>query len=562
MKSLLGWALTASILLVVVALPLFFAVDAAFYEETKFGLSDIRSFQAILDVYSGADYLGYLGITLVISALVTSLSMAFGVTVALIIGRSDFPFKKTVDVLILLPLFLSPFTGLMAWILLGSEKTGLLNIAIRDFAAFLGFNIGPLINVWSIAGVIWVLFLFFAPLAYLFTLGSLTRMDASLEESARTAGASLRTVIFKITLPICAPALFAAGLLIFILAAEVYTIPGIIGSTAGFTTLPWQIFLDSSQVPVHRAHAAAGGTLLILVTTVGLWFQHRLTRVSSRYVSVSGKTYRSQPIQLGKLIWPAGVLIFLYVLTADILPFFALLMSSLMRFSALHLTPELFTFAHYINFFSMADMMTALRNTALLAVLSGVVCVLLGTGISLSELRSGARRWRILSFLATIPVAVPGIVFAIGLLWAYASMPIYGTIWVLLLAYVAKFLPYSVTISRASILQIHPDLESAARICGASAVRARTAITLPLLKATLMSIFIFVALMSIRELSASILLYAPGSQVLSVLTWVHVEGGDYQFAAAVGVIQTSLLIGLLVGTRAVFKLDLIKSVGS
>ena len=211
MKSWIGWLVTALVLAVVVALPLFFAIDAAFYKETKLGLSDVRSLQAVIDVYTGADYYGYLGITLLISALVTALSMAFGVTAALIVGRSDLPFKKTADVLILLPLFLSPFTGLMAWILLGSEKTGLLNVLFRDVAAQFGVEVAPLINIWSFAGVVWVLFLFFAPLAYLFTLGSLTSMDATLEESARTAGAPLSTVIFKITLPMCAPALFAAG---------------------------------------------------------------------------------------------------------------------------------------------------------------------------------------------------------------------------------------------------------------------------------------------------------------------------------------------------------------
>ena len=211
--------------------------------------------------------------------------------------------------------------------------------------------------------------------------------------------------------------------------------------------------------------------MLILVTLIGLWLQHRLTRVSSRYISVSGKSYRSQPIRLGKLAWPAGALILLYVLAADVLPILALLMSSFMRYSAAHITPELFTTAHYVKFFSLTDMMAALWNTALLAVLSGLACVVLGVTITLSELRTRAVAWRALAFLATIPVAVPGMVFAIGLLWAYATLPIYGTIWVLLFAYVAKFLPYSVTISRASILQIHPDLENAARICGAGLSR-------------------------------------------------------------------------------------------
>ena len=148
---------------------------------------------------------------------------------------------------------------------------------------------------------------------------------------------------------------------------------------------------------------------------------------------------------------------------------------------------------------------------------------------------------------------MPGLVYGLGLIWAYVQTPLYGTVWVLLLAYIAKFLPYGIVVSRSAIIQIHPDLEEGARMCGASGLRTLRSITMPLLKPTLIAILFFVMLMSIKEISASLLLYTQNSQVLSVLTWHFMDAGNYQFAAAIGVIQTLMMMGLVIATRAIFR---------
>ncbi|MGN6768149.1 MAG: ABC transporter permease, partial [Rhizobiaceae bacterium] len=511
----LVWALLAVAVFVIAIVPLLYTVNAALYGETRTGLSNVRDLTAILDVYTGTEYLGYLANALILAVVVTVLSLAAGVAMAVLMARADLPFKNTFDLLIIMPLFLSPFTGLIAWITLGSQKTGFVNVAISAVLRTVGIDPGPIINIWSYAGVIWVMFLFFCPFAYLFTVGSLRAMDSSLEESARTSGATPLQTLMRITSPMALPSILASGLLIFILAAEMYTLPGIIGTSVGFTTLPWQIYQDSTVFPVHRAHAAAAGTMLLWVTVLGVWLQRRITRRSERFVTVSGKGFRGRPLSLGRARWIALAGLGFYVLSADILPFGALILSSFMKYSAPMITADIFTLDHYRQILTLQDMRLALWNTTWLAVLSGGICVLVGLLISFMEVRRPGPATRTLAFLGVLPVAVPGLVYGIGLLWTYIQTPIYGTPWILLMAYVAKFLPYGIVVSRSAVIQLHPELEQSARMSGATGLMAMRKITMPLLKPTLIAILFFVMLMSIKELSASILLYNQKSQVLS-----------------------------------------------
>ncbi|MEP7205650.1 MAG: iron ABC transporter permease [Casimicrobiaceae bacterium] len=553
------WAVLGIAVFAVAILPLVYTIDASFYRETRTGLSTERSLRAVLDVYATAAYLGYLADALILATVVTLSSLLVGMTMALLMARTDLPFKNTFDLLIIMPLFLSPFTGLIAWIALGSEKTGFINVTISAALGAIGLDPGPLINIWNYAGVVWVMFLFFCPFAYLFTVGNLRAMDSSLEEAARTTGATPLQTLLRVTVPMSVPAILASGLLIFILAAEMYTIPGIIGSTAGFTTLPWKIYQDATVFPVHSAHAAAGATMLLWITVFGIWLQRRVTRRSERYVTVTGKGFRGRPLPLGSWRWLALLFIGLYVLSADILPFGALLLSSFMKYSAPMISADIFTLKHYVQIFTLQNIRDSIWNTLYLAVLSGGLCVLAGLLISFMEVRRPSPSTKLLAFFGVLPVAVPGLVYGLGLIWTYVQTPIYGTVWVLLLAYVAKFLPYGIVVSRSAILQVHPELEQCARISGASSLKTLRAITMPLLKPTLIAILFFVMLMSIKELSASLLLYTQKSQVLSVLTWHYMDAGNYQFASALGVIQTLIMMALVVATRAIFNVQLEKT---
>jgi iron(III) transport system permease protein len=550
------WSVLAVFVIAISIVPLVYAIDAAFYEESRVGLTGNRSLDAVLTVYGTAEYLGYFGSALLLSGVVTALSLVFGVLAALIVARTDIPKRGLMDLLIIMPMFVSPFTGLIAWVSLGSERTGFINVLWVQFWNLFGISAQPLFTIWSFGGVVWVMFLFFCPFVYLFTVGSMRSMDSSLEEAARTSGAGPIQTLLKITVPMSMPSIFSAGLLVFILAAELYTIPGIIGANAGFTTLPWKIYEDSTQFPVHRAHAAAGGTMILWIALIGMLLQRHITKRTERFVTTSGKGFKGQPLPLGRWKWAALAVLGIYVLCADILPMGAILLSSFMKFSSATITPELLTVQHYQTIFQLPDLRSATMNTLILAVLSGGACVVLGFLISFLEVRRPTFGSRLLSIMGILPVAVPGMIYAIGLLWLYLRTPLYGSIWILLLAIVAKFLPYGILVSRSGIMQVHPELEQSARMSGASPLLAIRAIVMPLVKPTLIALLFFVMLQSFKELSASALLYGQNSLTLSVLTWHYMDGGEYQFAAAVGVIQTILMIGLVMVTRAIFKVKL------
>jgi iron(III) transport system permease protein len=558
----LVWVLLVAFVVGICIIPLIFSLDAAFYEETNFGLSDVRSLAAIFAVYGTPEYYLYLWDSLVLGFIVTLLSVGIGITMAMIIARTNIAFKRTLDLLVILPLFLSPFIGLVSWIALGSQNSGFINVIAGTLMARLGIPVTPIVNIWSYAGIVWVMVLFFAPFCYLFTVGNLRAMDSSLEESARTSGADAMQTLLKITLPMSMPAILSSALLVFLLSIEMYPIPGMIGTTIGYTALPWKIYQDSTGFPTHFAHAAAASTLLLLIAIVGIWLQRRITRKAEHFVTVTGKGFNARPLPLGKWALPAIVLFVVYILAADVLPFGALIASSLMKFSSPVINPSVFTLQHLIDAFTSQEMQEAMWTTIWLAVVSGLVCVLIGGLISYMEVRRANLSARILAYLAVLPVAIPGITYAVGLLWVFLRTPLYGSAWVLLFAYLARFLPYAVAVSRSGILQIHQDLEQSARMCGASGLSTIRLVTLPLLKPTLIAILFFVMLMSMKELSASVLLASQQTPILSVLTWQYTDSGDYQYASAIGVVQSVMMIALIFITRAVFKVKLEKTFGT
>jgi iron(III) transport system permease protein len=481
------------------------------------------------------------------------------VGIALLIGRFDLPAKSTLEILVILPLFISPFTGLMAWIALGSSKTGFLNLSVTAMLNAMGISSGPLINIWNFGGVVWVMVLFYVPFAYLFTIGGFRTMNGALEEAARTAGASAWQGLRYVTLPLSMPAIFGAALLVFILATEMYTIPGIIGSTAGFKTLSWQIFVDSSDFPVRRAHAAAGGILLLSITIVGVAIQRRATRISSRFVTIAGKGHPSKLLKLGKWRWAALCFIGAYIFAAVVLPICALILQSILKFSTVAFTWDSFTVKHYVDLFTLENARQSIANTLWIGLLSGALCVIGGFIVSYRDVRMPSNLTSALSFLAILPIAVPGLVYGIGLLWVYLRTPLYGTVWVLLCAFLAKFLPYAVVVSRSGLQQVHSELEESARMAGAGTVRILRVITMPLMKPTLIAILFLAMILTMKELSASVLLYTPRSMVLSVLIWQYMELGNYQFAAAAAIVQTVIMLTLVLGTRAVFGIRLERS---
>jgi iron(III) transport system permease protein len=561
LQERLVWSMVALAVVVLAIVPLAISLDTAFHAETRFGLSPLHSLAPFLYVYTSWDYWGALGQTVLLSGEVMVLSVVAGVAAAVLVARTNLPQKTLLDVLICMPLFISPFTGLIAWVALGSAKTGFINTGLQAVFGHLGIALPSIVNIWTFQGAAWVMFLSFMPFVYLFTVGSLRSMDGALEESARSVGAGPLQALLSVTIPLCMPSILVSSLIVFVLTAETYTIPGEIGTNAGFTVLSWQIFLDAAGTNVHQARAAAASTMLALVALAALLLQRWITRKSARYVTVTGKGFNGRLMTLGGWRWAAILFIAAYILCATLLPFAALLLSSFLRNSTAVLALNLFTLDHYRHFFNDRETLGSLVNTAFLAVAAAGLCVLAGFVISFADVRRGGVLPKCIAVLSALPVAVPGLVYGIGILWVSLKTPFYGTIWVLLCAYIAKFVPFGVVMSRGGLQQIHPDLEGSARMSGATPAQAVWHVTLPLMRLTLISAAFCVMLLCIKELSASVILYTARSEVLSVMTWHYMDSGNYQFAAAIGVIQTVMMVAIVFAMRAAFSIRLEQTMG-
>ncbi|OWT62073.1 ABC transporter permease [Candidimonas nitroreducens] len=555
------WLVIAAAILCIVIWPLAANIDAAFHQEGRFGLAPEHSLAAISSVYLGSEYLGLLGKSLRLAAWVTLLCTATGVSIAVLLARTDLPGKAALELLVVMPLFISPFTGLIAWVALGSAKTGFINTLAATVLRSADVNVAPIVDIWTYGGAVWIMYLFFTPFIYLFTIGSLRTMDGTLEEAARVNGASPLRTILRITLPLSMPSILIAALTVFILTTETYTIPGIIGSVADFDVLAYRIFEDATGAPLRLAHAAAAATMLVALAFFGMLLQRHITRSASRFVTVTGKGLRTEPMKLGRWKPAALLLVWAYIVCTTLLPLAALTLSSLMRYSSGDLFGQPLSWANYWQFFSGDDMRRALANTILLAFGAAGICVFAGAAISFMDVRRPGIATRAVAILASVPVAVPGLVFGLGLLTVVLKSPLYGTVWVLLIAYVAKFVPFGIMMSRSGLQQMHPDLEHAARIAGANSLQTIRYITIPLLRFTLLSALFCIVVLCFKELSASVILYTKNSEVLSVLAWNYMGSGNYQFAATLGVLQCMIIIILVVAIRALFGIKLERAMG-
>ena len=516
------------------------------------------SLRSLSTVYATATFLPLILNTFEIAVWVTVLSVCIGTVMAWTVARTDTPLRGFLEIMSLAPLLLSPFVGATAWIALAAPQSGILNAVLWPLTD------GPVFNIFSKTGVIFVMTLYFTPYAYLFSIGSFRGMDPSLEEAARMSGASNLQTMRRITFPLVMPSIAASAMLIFVLASEMFSIPGLIGRPADFTNLPYAIYVQIRSSPPDWPMAAALGTVLIWIALVGMYLYRRLTRASQRFVTISGKGYRPAIIKIGKLKWATLALGLLYAFLANVLPYGALVMGSFLRFiPGRALSLDDFTTANYAGL-GGSLFATAAKNTLALSLVTPTLIVVLAVVLSFIVLRTRLPGRGLIDTVGTFPIAVPGIVFGIGVLWAYFlnPLPIYGTILMLAFAYVGRYLPQGLRIAGSSLLQVHKDLEESARVHGANNIQTVTRITLPLLKGPMLYAWILVFMLVVREVSAAIVLYGPESLILSVLIWDLMAAGRVTTAYAVGVIMTALVLVVVLAARYFFGIDMARRGGS
>jgi iron(III) transport system permease protein len=465
-----------------------------------------------------------------------------GTFLAWVSERTNTPFKKLFLVMALIPFIIPGILSTISWILLLSPKIGLINLVIKEL---LGLESAPF-NIYSMWGMIWAESIHLYPLVFLLMSAAFRNMDTSLEEAALTAGSSTLTTFWRVTLPLMRPAMFSVLLIIFIRGIEAFEVPALVGVPAKISVFTTKIFLAIHQFPSDFGLAGAYAVTLLLISTTGVLIYGRITRKEERYATVTGKGYRPRVIDLGGWKYLTCAISFLIFLLAVIFPVFVLLWSSFIPYYGVP-SRELMgkmTWANFQYILNYPLALTAFKNSFYLSVGSATLVMLLTSVIAWVTVKTKLPGRALLDNMTFIPIAMPGIVLGVSLIWVYLTLPIpiYGTIWVLLLAYITKFMPYGIRAASASMIQINKELEEASLTAGGTWFQTFRKVILPLLMPGFTAGWIYISIIALRELSTSILLYSYNSTVLSIMAFDLWEGGQYTYVCALGVLMVLLLL--------------------
>jgi iron(III) transport system permease protein len=476
-------------------------------------------------------------------------SFVVGTTLAWINERTNTPFKGLVFALSLIPLVIPSILFTVAWILLASPQIGIINLTLQGW---LGLEQPPF-DIYSLPGMIWVDGLHYSPMAFLLMTAAFRAMDPSLEESATMSGAGVLQVVRRVTLPMTWPAVVATILILFIRAIEAFEVPALLGLPVGIEVFTSAIYQAVHRYPSQIGLAAAYAIALLLITSVGVYFVSRLSGRGSKYATMTGKGFRPRQIDLGNWRWFTASLFIAYFLLIVVLPFAVLLWSSFQRFYAVPSAEALqnLTLDPYRFIFGYPNLLRTVGNSLLLSFGAATIVMLVTSVVCWIVVKTQIRgRW-LLDNVASLPIVFPGLVLGLSIMIFYLNVDIgiYGTIWIMLIAYVTRFMPYGLRYSTASMVQIHKELEESAAMCGASWTATFRRVILPLLKPGLLAGWIYVMIVSIRELSTSILLYSPDTQVISIVIWELWENGQYVELSALGVLFIISLFVLVLATQ-------------
>ena len=476
----------------------------------------------------------------------TAIAVVIGLLFSWIVVRTNTPFRGFIAATSILPLFAPPLVAGVAWSILGSPKTGLINTAFKW--AGLDWHV----DFYSMSGLVFVFGIYYAPYVYMFTSSALRNMDPSLEEAAEISGASAFATLFSVTFPLIMPAIVSGMLLSFIVMLGIYGVPAVLGAPANINVLTTYIFKLTNWSPPLYNTAAAVAIILMVVTGALVFLQQKVLSGRS-YTTVAGKPFRPRTLDLGRWRWFTFSLGLIYLLIVVVLPMLALIVAAFRKFMFIRDIASLFDLRQYslVHFNAIFDNPLTIRsicNAVEVGLITAVVGGALAFAIGYTVHRTHVPGRRLIDLIATLPVAIPGLVIGVAYLWAWIGIPggLYGTIWILALAFIARFMPDTVKALSTSFLQIHRELEEAAWVCGKGMLTTIASIVLPLARPGVIASMTLLFVLAIRELGSSLFLYTSNTMVMSVLLLDYYEGGNIGKTAAFSLVQT-VLLGALIG---------------
>jgi iron(III) transport system permease protein len=506
------------------------------------------SFDLTLDnlhVLIEAGVLSATGSSLFIATAATAMALAIGGFLAFITSRTNVRCKGFVFLIGLMPLFLPSYVGALAWSILGSPGAGLINVAFRD----LGMS-GP-VNMYSYAGVIMVFAMYYAPYAFLLIHGSMSLMNPDLEDASAVHGASPWRTTASVSTPLAMPAILGSGLLMFILILENFPVSQVLATAGRIDTLPTFIYRLMNASP-SRGNEASVVAVVLVAAVVAITLVQRRILAKRSYTTVSGKGIKARTLDLGRLRTPALIAALVYFVLAIVLPLLALALSairsspymssfgSLAESGALDITS-------FTDVFTSDLFTTAATNSVLVSVAAAAGGTLLAFIVGYIVYRTNSYARGLLEALSMVPLAIPAIVLGIGLLWTWLIMPVpvYGTLWVLIIGFIAVQMPQGFRGVAAAILATDRDLEDSAVLLGARRTRAISVITVPLLRVAVSSTFLMLLMLSMRELTVPLFLYTSDTRILSIAIYDQFEnGGALREASAMALIYCAIMFVL------------------
>jgi len=476
-------------------------------------------------------------------------TLAIGTYLAWISERTNTPFRKAFVVMALVPYLIPGIVDTIAWILLLSPKIGLVNLTLMQL---LGLS-SPPFNIYSIAGMIWVEAIHDYPIVFLLMSAGFRSTDPSLEEASMVAGSGIWTTFKRITLPVLRPAMLSVLLLMFVRGIEAFEVPALVGSPAGIYLFTTKIYFAITGFPSDLGLAGTYAVSVMIVSVIGIVLYQKATKSGERYVTITGRGYRPRVLDLGAWRWVTLSTSLAIFFTAVVLPLVVLLWASLVPFYAVPSREMLakMSFDNYLFVINYPRALAAFKNSMLLSIGTATFTMLLTSVIAWITVRSEVRGRGVLESVTFLPITIPGIVLGVSLIWVYLMLPVpvYGTLWILLIAYVTRNLPYGIRAATGSMVQISKELEEASHISGASWIQTFGRVVIPLLLPGFMAGWIYISIVSLRELSTSILLYSHDSIVMSILAFDLWDGGQYQYVAALGILMVLIMTGMATVAR-------------
>jgi iron(III) transport system permease protein len=485
--------------------------------------------------------------TVIIAVVATVMAILIGFTLAWILTRTNVPGGEKLERLMELPYYMTPLVGALAWAVLASPKSGFFNQAWR----WAGGS-GDLFNVYSMFGIAWIMALFEGTVAFVMISASMKSMDPALEESARVIGASKLRTALTVTLPLVMPGVLGASLFVFAEMLSSFAAALVIGIPARVYVITTAIWDSTLSYPPAYGRASAMGLTLFIVM-FGMLTAYRWIIGRGSYATITGKAYRPRPMDMGRAVWPLFGVCALYLLLAVVLPIAALILTSLQRFATVLLHQAQWTLANYATALALGPVRQALVNSLMLGFGVATVGVLVMALLVWIIYRSQLVGRGVIEYLVMFPQAVPRLVFGLALLWAWLNMPIpiYGTLWLLALAYFTVMLPLGVRTLAGVVLQIDKGLEECARVCGAGWVHQMRTVTLPLLKPGILAAWLLIFMACVRELGASVFLMGPNAKVIAPSIVNAFATSGTELTAAMALIQT---VTVIVALAILFRL--------